>query len=112
MQLGSAPFSLDEATAQDAQFNEQDLLNALNSKVEKWHTAAAKFNRLLQRPELLFERKLNPGDCVLFDNTRTLHSRKAFGHADVGKPRWLRGTYVDKDPFMSRWRVLQNKLST
>lgn len=84
-------------------------LPALNRKVERWHRAAAKFNTLLQRPDYLFERKMSPGDCVLFDNTRTLHSRKAFDAADVGKPRWLRGAYVDKDPFMSKLRVLQNK---
>lgn len=105
----SAPFSLDGGLAQEAVFANQNPLESLNSKVEKWHDAAIKFNALLQRPEYLFERKLNPGDCVLFDNTRTLHSRKAFDQADVGKPRWLRGTYVDKDPFLSKMRVLKNK---
>ncbi|RTE82754.1 hypothetical protein BHE90_002753 [Fusarium euwallaceae] len=94
-----APFSNHEAQG----------VAALNDKVERWHDAAVKFNKLLQRPEYLFERKMNPGDCVLFDNTRTLHSRRAFDMADVGKPRWLRGTYVDKDPYLSKLRVLQNK---
>ncbi|EEU43603.1 uncharacterized protein NECHADRAFT_45388, partial [Fusarium vanettenii 77-13-4] len=94
-----APFSNHEAQG----------VSALNDKVERWHDAAVKFNALLQRPEYLFERKMNPGDCVLFDNTRTLHSRRAFDMADVGKPRWLRGTYVDKDPYLSKLRVLQNK---
>ncbi|KAI8663381.1 hypothetical protein NCS57_00938800 [Fusarium keratoplasticum] len=94
-----APFSNHEAEG----------VAALNDKVERWHDAAVKFNALLQRPEYLFERKMNPGDCVLFDNTRTLHSRRAFDMADVGKPRWLRGTYVDKDPYLSKLRVLQNK---
>ncbi|KAI9170824.1 Clavaminate synthase-like protein [Paramyrothecium foliicola] len=84
-------------------------LAMLNTKVDKWHRAATKFNTLLQRPEYQFERKMNPGDCVLFDNTRILHSRRAFDMADMGKPRWLRGTYVDKDPYYSRLRVLQNK---
>lgn len=84
-------------------------VSELNDKVEAWHAAAYRFNALLQRPEYLYERKMDPGDCVLFDNTRTLHSRRAFDAADVGKPRWLRGTYVDKDPFYSKYRVLQNK---
>ncbi|KAI7780230.1 hypothetical protein LA080_016315 [Diaporthe eres] len=79
-------------------------LSALNDKVDAWHEAASKFNALLQRPEYLFERKMDPGDCVLFDNTRTLHSRRAFDTADVGKPRWLRGAYVDKDSYFSRLR--------
>lgn len=69
-------------------------LAVLNDKVDAWHSAASKFNALLQRPKYLFEREMNPGDCVLLDNTRTLHSRRAFDMDDVGKPRWLRGTYV------------------
>lgn len=86
-------------------------LSELNDKVERWHHAAQKFNALLQRPEYLLERKMKPGECVLFDNTRALHSRRAFDKADAGKPRWLRGTYVDKDPYFSKLRVLQNKFS-
>ncbi|KAJ8118393.1 hypothetical protein OPT61_g599 [Boeremia exigua] len=88
----------------------QPTLSDLNEKVERWYQAAAKFNALLQRSSYLYERKMNPGECVLFDNTRTLHSRRAFDTADVGKPRWLRGTYVDKDPFFSKMRVLKGKL--
>ncbi|KAG4261559.1 mitochondrial protein [Fusarium proliferatum] len=79
-------------------------LSVLNYKIDAWHTAAFKFNALLQRSEYLFERKMNPVDCVIFDNTRTLYSRRAFDMADVGKPRWLRGTYFDKDSYFSRLR--------
>lgn len=103
-----APFSNHQDPTDDAAGPESILL-ALNSKVDQWHQAAVKFNALLQRPEYLYERKMNPGECVLFDNTRTLHSRRAFNMADVGKPRWLRGTYVDKDPYLSKLRVLQNR---
>lgn len=88
---------------------DQSALSALNTKADQWHQAACKFNALLQRPEYLYERKMDPGDCVLFDNTRNLHSRRAFDMADVGKPRWLRGTYVDKDPYLSKLRVLQGR---
>ncbi|KAI6786019.1 Clavaminate synthase-like protein [Emericellopsis cladophorae] len=104
-----APFSLHEHAMEQDDNIGQDALPVLNSKVERWHGAAQKFNALLQRPEYLYERKMGPGDCVLFDNTRTLHSRRAFDGADIGKPRWLRGTYVDKDPFYSKLRVLRNK---
>lgn len=87
----------------------QSPLWMLNNKVEAWHEAAFKFNALLQRSEYLYERKMNSGDCVLFDNTRTLHSRRAFDMADVGKPRWLRGTYVDNDSYFSGLRVLKHR---
>ncbi|KAJ4109701.1 hypothetical protein NW768_012137 [Fusarium equiseti] len=101
-----APFSNDQDPMTSKQSDQSPLLT-LNDKVETWHEAAYKFNALLQRSEYLFERKMNSGDCVLFDNTRVLHSRRAFDMADVGKPRWLRGTYVDKDAYFSRLRVLK-----
>lgn len=103
-----APFSTELDSMPMGQLG-NDHVSTLNEKVDRWHEAATKFNILLQRPKYLYERKMNPGDCVLFDNTRTLHSRRAFDSADVGKPRWLRGTYVDKDPFFSKLRVLQHK---
>ncbi|KAF5554158.1 gamma-butyrobetaine hydroxylase [Fusarium mexicanum] len=95
-----APFSNHQDPLIENRCDQSPLL-ALNDKIDAWHAAAFKFNALLQRSEYLFERKMNPGDCVLFDNTRTLHSRRAFDMADVGKPRWLRGTYVDKDSYFS-----------
>jgi hypothetical protein len=41
-----------------------------------------------------------------------LHARKAFEVADAGKERWLRGAYLDKDPFVSKLRVLAHRFST
>ncbi|CAG9990571.1 unnamed protein product [Clonostachys byssicola] len=105
-----APFSLHDSSTHPEP--SKSPVSDLNSKVDRWHQAAVKFNALLQRPAYLFERKMKPGECVLFDNTRTLHSRRAFDMADVGKPRWLRGTYVDKDAYFSKLRVLQHKIRT
>jgi gamma-butyrobetaine dioxygenase len=99
-----APFSNHEPHAP-----QEDALSVLNDKVERWHSAAQKYNALLQRPEYLYERTMKSGECVLFDNTRTLHSRRAFEKADMGKPRWLRGTYVDRDAYLSSVRVLNRK---
>lgn len=102
-----APFSNHQQSTHDLEVV-SPITCTLNDKVDRWHQAAIKFNALLQRSSYLYERKMNPGECVLFDNTRTLHSRRGFDHADLGKPRWLRGTYVDKDPFFSKMRVLKN----
>ena len=49
------------------------------------------------------------GECVLFDNRRVLHARKAFDVGDMGKERWLRGAYVDRDPYESKMRLLQER---
>ncbi|GAB7364950.1 hypothetical protein MBLNU230_g5735t1 [Neophaeotheca triangularis] len=74
--------------------------------VENWHRAAVAFNRLIQRPEAIYERMMKPGECVIFDNRRVLHARKAFEVADAGKERWLKGAYLDSDPFKSKLHTL------
>ncbi|OJJ07885.1 hypothetical protein ASPVEDRAFT_34062 [Aspergillus versicolor CBS 583.65] len=106
-----APFSNHDSLAIELQGKgfPQSPLSALNDKAEQWHRAARKSNARLQRPEYLYERKMNLGECALFDNTRTLNSRRAFEMQDVGKARWLRGTCVDKDPCLNKLRVLQSK---
>jgi hypothetical protein len=50
---------------------------------------------------------MQEGECVIFNNRRVLHGRKAFD-AEGGE-RWLKGAYVDTDVLMSRWRVLNEK---
>ena len=83
---------------------------ALGRKVDKWHAAAREFNSLIHRPETMYERHMKPGECVLFDNRRVLHARRAFEVGDVGKERWLRGAYLDKDPYISKMQVLRRLL--
>lgn len=81
----------------------------LNHYVDNWHAAATKFSELIHRPKVIHERLMKPGECVLFDNRRVLHARRAFEVGDLGKERWLRGAYLDKDPFMSKMQVLQRQ---
>ncbi len=58
--------------------------------------------------------RLQPGDLVLFDNTRVLHGRTAFsmeaagGHSAV---RHLQGCYVDADGLYSSLAVLSRRRS-
>ncbi|MCJ1246273.1 hypothetical protein MMC30_003479 [Trapelia coarctata] len=69
--------------------------------------AANLFKSLLENPEAVFETKMQEGTCVIFDNRRILHARKAYtGDSE----RWLRGAYVDKDALKSRLRVLNEEL--
>jgi gamma-butyrobetaine dioxygenase len=83
----------------------------METSIRHWHGAAKKFNDIIHRKENIHERMMKPGECVIFDNRRVLHARKAFEVADAGKERWLRGAYLDKDPFMSKLRVLANRFS-
>nr|POF26163.1 gamma-butyrobetaine dioxygenase [Quercus suber] len=77
--------------------------------IATYNKHAAKFNALIHRPEGIYERMMKPGECVLFDNRRVLHARRAFEVADAGKERWLRGSYLDRDPFKSKLRTLQDR---
>ena len=99
-----APFGIRSAPGMG--LGQPDLVRAINYKVDSWHAAASKFNRLIHRPEGIYERLMKPGECVIFDNRRVLHARRAFEVGDVGRERWLRGAYLDKDPFWSKMRVL------
>lgn len=57
--------------------------------------------KLLNDPSAVYERKMKPGECVLFDNRRVAHGRRAFNAQDGGS-RWLRGTYIDDQDFRSK----------
>lgn len=69
--------------------------------------ASHAYEQLLSAEENLYEYRLNEGECVIFDNRRVLHARRAFD-ATKGE-RWLKGAYVDDDVFFSKLRVLQEK---
>ena len=108
-----APFSLAPTTVTWAKSSgPRDMTEAYSERVRAWHTAAKKLGALFDKPEGIYERMLKPGECVIFDNRRVLHARKSFEVADAGKERWLRGAYVDKDPYLSKMRVLDQQLGT
>lgn len=65
-----------------------------------WRHAAGRFARLLEHPDNMLEFRLQPGQCVLFNNRRVLHGRNQF-RTDRGT-RWFKGTYVDEQAFYSR----------
>ena len=48
--------------------------------------------------------RLDPGDCMVFDNRRVLHARGAFA---VAGRRHLRGCYTERDELYSRLRILE-----
>lgn len=103
-----APFQLTNSHSRPPK---PDMTTHMENNLRRWHRAAKKFNEIIHRPENIHERMMKPGECVIFDNRRVLHARKAFEVADAGKERWLRGAYLDKDPFMSKMRVLAHRFS-
>jgi gamma-butyrobetaine dioxygenase len=69
-----------------------------------FYLAYRAFAELLARPELMLTFRLEPGDCVVFDNTRMLHARTAF---TGGGHRHLQGCYADLDGIASALAVLR-----
>lgn len=64
------------------------------------------FAHLLEKESNMFELKLKPGQCVIFENRRVAHARRQF---NTGRgERWLAGAYLDEDVVRSRYRVLQD----
>jgi gamma-butyrobetaine dioxygenase len=82
----------------------------INSPELRRYLAAAKaFAKSIEAPESQLELTLKPGECVIFNNRRVLHARRAFDPSSG--ERWLKGAYVDGDAFQSRLRVLSERFS-
>ncbi|KFA60982.1 hypothetical protein S40285_02742 [Stachybotrys chlorohalonatus IBT 40285] len=65
----------------------------------EWIRAARVFEDMINAEDAVFKFRLEPGDCVLFDNMRVMHGRTAF---DSGTgSRWLRGAYISNEDFLS-----------
>jgi gamma-butyrobetaine dioxygenase len=74
--------------------------------VAEVYRALRVFAATLDRPELHLHVKLEPGDCIVFDNTRILHARTAF---EGGSGRHLQGCYADLDGLASMVAVLERR---
>lgn len=75
--------------------------------VEGWQKAAKMFKNSLEDPANMVQFRVQPGDCVVFDNWRILHGRRAFDTASGS--RHLRGTYVEDQALTSTWLRLQRE---
>ncbi|KAH7123697.1 hypothetical protein B0J11DRAFT_550550 [Dendryphion nanum] len=78
-----------------------------NASLRAYLAAVKQFDALLTDERNLFEYRLEEGECVIFDNRRVLHARRAFD-AQAGE-RWLKGAYVEDDVFFSKLRVLRER---
>ena len=77
-------------------------------QIAAFYEAYRAFAELLYDESAQLNFRLEPGDCVIFDNTRTLHARTGFtasGH------RHLQGCYADLDSAASTLGVLRRDLA-
>ena len=77
-------------------------------RLKKYYSAYRQLVALLHEPARLVVCRLQPGDLVLFDNTRILHGRTAFSTG----ARHLHGCYVDADGLYSSLAVLARTRSS
>ncbi|MFG2846631.1 phosphonate degradation HD-domain oxygenase [Kitasatospora sp. NPDC048296] len=92
----------------EVRFNNRSIgtLRGSGSDLEAFYAAYRRFAAITLRPELQLTFRLDPGDCLVFDNTRLLHARTAFqqdGH------RHLQGCYADLDSLASTLAVLNRR---
>jgi len=73
-------------------------------QIAAFYAAYRRFAEILYSAEAQLTFRLEPGDCVVFDNTRVLHARTGFR---AGGPRHLQGCYADLDGAYSELAVLR-----
>jgi len=81
---------------------------SVTAQLTEFYRAYRAFAMILLRPELTVRFSLEPGDCIVFDNTRLMHSRTGF--AATGQ-RHLQGCYADIDGVESTVAVLARRSS-
>lgn len=81
-----------------------DTFNLPPAIVHEYYLAYRLFIGLLNDARFVIRLKLAAGQMAVFDNRRVLHGRDAF-NPQSGK-RHLRGCYVDRTEFKSKYRVL------
>ena len=72
--------------------------------VEPAYCALASFQKEIYDYSKALELVLKPGQCVVFDNQRILHTRRSFEPSDG--ERWLQQLSVDRDEFNNSLQVL------
>jgi gamma-butyrobetaine dioxygenase len=75
-------------------------------QVREFYRAYRAFATTLLRPDLTLRFSLEPGDCIVFDNTRILHSRTGF--TATGR-RHLQGCYAAIDGAESTAAILARR---
>ncbi|KAI1176121.1 Clavaminate synthase-like protein [Nemania sp. FL0916] len=73
-------------------------------RYQRWLKAARMLRDVFEGEGQVYEYRMRPGDCVVFDNRRILHGRRNFD--SVTGERWLKGTYVENDSYNSVLRSL------
>jgi gamma-butyrobetaine dioxygenase len=78
--------------------------------LDKFYKARRRFSELAHDAKHTLSLQFTPGDLLIFDNQRILHSRSPISPGDG--ERWVQGCYIDRDGLWynyERWR--RNKMA-
>lgn len=75
-------------------------------RVTEFYAAYRHYAEIIEREVLQVQFKLNPGELMMFDNTRVMHARKAYSKGGV---RHLQGAYSDLDGLYSTLNTLRQR---
>jgi gamma-butyrobetaine dioxygenase len=78
-------------------------------KFRGYISALKNFVGKIQKADNKYERRMRPGEAMIFNNRRVLHARHEFD--PTSGERWFKGAYLDADPWQSRLRVLERKFA-
>ncbi|WP_421701788.1 2-trimethylaminoethylphosphonate dioxygenase [Aliiroseovarius sp.] len=73
-------------------------------KMETYYRAFRRLSDIIDDEAMEVTFKMEPGEAIVFDNTRVLHARK--GYSGEGS-RWLQGCYSDMDGVLSTLAALE-----
>ena len=87
------------------QWNDKESL----TKSPEFYAALRKYERLAEGKGFEINTPLKPGQMILFDNNRIMHSRTSF--EVVKKERHMEGAYIDWGAAGATWKALQPQIN-
>ena len=66
--------------------------------IERYYKAWSEFDAIVNAPENIVRVEMQPGDCVIFSNSRVMHGREEY---TPGAGRHIQGCYIDHDAVRS-----------
>jgi len=94
----------------EVRFNNRSVTMPILSQAQTrvFHTAYRRLAAIIARPALQIWFRLDPGDCLIMDNTRVQHARSAFADtAQATAARHLQGCYADLDGLISTLATIE-----
>ncbi|KAL3941462.1 MAG: hypothetical protein SGARI_000596 [Bacillariaceae sp.] len=83
--------------------------NPPKEQLDTFYKAKRAFSAMLHSDEYTIRLQMNPGDLVIFDNRRVLHSRSEVAPTDGD--RWLQGCYLNRDGVYYQYEQLRRKFA-